>query len=131
MEEVDMKVRATFPGVGNLPPDAPGALLSLVYNRGISMTKPTMEARAGMWAIRMIVRDCGWLTLENPARVVVFRDIAGQLEAMARLWKDDSKSDGDLCDRRRAEARLVRHVLRVTRWAARCRLKPPRARRAQ
>lgn len=107
------KVRETFPGVEVLPPDVQGALLSLVYNRGTSMTKPTMAARAEMRAIWTIVRDCGWLRLENPKRAAVLKEIAGELEAMTRLWRDDPKSDGDLCDRRRAEARLVRDALRV------------------
>lgn len=107
------KTRETFPGVEALPPDAQGALLSLVYNRGTSMTKPSMDARAEMRAIRTIVRDCGWAKLENAKRAAVLKQIAGQLEAMTRLWKENPKSDGDLCDRRRAEARLMTDALRV------------------
>ena len=33
--------------------------------------------------------------------------LATQFRSMKRLWHNDPRSDGDLCDRREAEARLI------------------------
>ena len=82
--------RDAFPGVEKLPPDAQGALLSLVFNRGASCVG---ERRREMRAIRDELAIGGSLAL-----------IAGQIEAMQRLWPDTR----GLRDRRVREAGFVR-----------------------
>jgi len=79
-----------FPGVDKLPPDAQGALFSLVYNRGISMNG---DSRLEMRNIRDAVAK-GDLA-----------EIAKQLRAMKRLWQ--GKNMDGLLKRRDAEAALV------------------------
>jgi hypothetical protein len=103
------RTRAALPGCEFLPADAQGALLSLVFNRGDSMS--TADSRREMRAIRSIVRDCGWKTLRNDARQRVLDDVAAQIRAMKRLW--DPKKLGGLHARRDAEADLVKDALRV------------------
>lgn len=84
------ETRRVFPGVERLPQDAAGALVSLVFNRGGSMSG---ESRREMRAIQKAV-----LTLD-------LREIAAQLRAMKRLWVGRNL-DG-LLRRREDEARLV------------------------
>jgi GH24 family phage-related lysozyme (muramidase) len=79
-----------FPGVDQLPADAQAALLSLVYNRGPSMSG---DRRTEMRAIREAV----------PAGDL--KEIADQLRLMKRLWEGQGL-DG-LLKRRDAEADLV------------------------
>ncbi len=79
-----------FPGVDALPADAQGALFSLVYNRGTSMTG---DSRSEMRAIRDAVPDGD------------LQEIADQLRAMKRLWV--GKGLDGLLKRRDAEADLV------------------------
>ena len=79
-----------FPGVDALPADAQGALFSLVYNRGTSMTG---DSRSEMRAIRDAV----------PAGDL--QKIADQLRAMKRLWV--GKGLDGLLKRRDAEADLA------------------------
>jgi hypothetical protein len=87
--------RETFPGVEKLPLDAQGALLSLVFNRGGSLSG---ERRIEMRAIR----DA--LSGRRPS----LADVAMQVDAMQRLWPDVS----GLRERRRAEAELIRAARR-------------------
>jgi hypothetical protein len=82
--------RDAFPGVEKLPLDAQGALLSLVFNRGASLSG---ERRSEMRAIRDELAGGG-----SPAR------IADLLEAMQRLWPDAR----GLRERRVREAEFVR-----------------------
>lgn len=86
---MDATARA-FPGVTGLPPDAQGALLSLVFNRGASMFG---DARTEMRAIRELVPRGD------------LQGIADQIRAMKRLWAGRGM-DG-LLRRRDAEAALV------------------------
>jgi GH24 family phage-related lysozyme (muramidase) len=94
-----------FPGLEKLPPDAQGALISLVYNRGprLADRDPKVEDRREMRAIRDAVANGDLQT------------IADQLRAMKRLW--EGKQQGGLLKRRDAEADLV----------ASCIVKPPAA----
>jgi GH24 family phage-related lysozyme (muramidase) len=87
--------RDTFAGVEKLPHDAQGALLSLVFNRGTSLTG---ARRTEMRAIRDELAT-GRASLPN---------IADALEAMQRLWPDAR----GLRDRRAREAALVRGAKR-------------------
>jgi GH24 family phage-related lysozyme (muramidase) len=75
-----------------LPADAQGALVSLVYNRGTSMSGPT---RAEMRAIR---DTC------LPRSDV--HCVAGQIRQMCRLWRGTNLEAG-LCGRREDEAGLT------------------------
>ncbi len=88
------RARQAFAGLDQLPLDAQGAILSLVYNRGTSMfDKPGDDRRKEMRAIRDSVGQ---------------KDLAGiafQLRSMKRLW-DPQKARG-LLIRRDAEAALV------------------------
>ena len=83
--------RAFGDALGRLPPPAEGALVSLVYNRGGSMTG---NARREMRAIR---DEC------LPAADVAC--VARELRAMCRLWQGTPNGPG-LCRRRDAEADL-------------------------
>ena len=81
---------SAFPGLDKFPADAYGALVSLVFNRGISMKG---DSRKEMRNIRALVPDLN------------FKRIAVQLRAMKRLWEGQDL-DG-LLKRRDAEADLV------------------------
>ena len=83
--------RTTYPGVQKLPPDAQGMLLSLVYNRGTSLSGPR---RTEMAAIRPLV----------PGGVDNLGAIADEFQKMTRLWAATS----GLQARRRKEAALLR-----------------------
>lgn len=92
------KTLSTYPGsADNLPEDAFGGLVSLIFNRGTDLTG---ERRREMLAIKTIVAAPG----SQGFRCV---EIAKQLRAMKRLWTDYPDSDGDLVDRREAEAKLI------------------------
>lgn len=84
--------RAFREGWDSLPPDAQGALVSVVYNRGASMAGSRNTEKR-------VIRD----------RCVPAADtacIAVQIRAMCRLWVGTPNGDG-LCNRRGAEARLA------------------------
>jgi hypothetical protein len=78
----------TFPGVENLCNSAQTALVSLVFNRGMSLKGPT---RKEMLEIKELVAD------KN------YKQIAQQIRSMKRLWQKGS----GLIDRREKEAKLV------------------------
>ncbi len=80
-----------YPGLDELTPDAAGAIVSLVYNRGTSLQG---DRRAEMRAM---------------VPLVVNKDYAGiaeQLDSMKRLW------DNGLVQRREQEAAMVKNSLR-------------------
>lgn len=78
-----------------LSPDGFGALVSLVYNRGMLVDET--DRRREMLALHK--------AFVNGTADKDF--VAAQLKGMARLWADNKSSDGDLHDRRIAEANLV------------------------
>lgn len=82
------QTRKIYPGIEKLPPDAQGGLLSLVYNRGASLSG---DRRTEMAAIVPLVAK-GDLA-----------GIAAQIRAMKRLWPTVK----GLRDRRDKEADLV------------------------
>jgi GH24 family phage-related lysozyme (muramidase) len=88
------RTEQAFPGVDQLPPDAQGALVSLVFNRGPGMDG---ERRKEMRAVRDAVakKDLG--------------EIARQIRAMKRIWEGQGL-DG-LLRRRDAEADLVESTI--------------------
>lgn len=79
-----------FPGLDNLCPDAAGALVSLVFNRGTS----TVGTR------RREMRAIQGLTASKD-----YAGIAAQLRSMKRIWAGTSVKS--LCQRREEEAVLV------------------------
>lgn len=87
---------SAYPGVDKLMPDAAGALVSLVFNRGAN-TDPNNPRRVEMHNIKDLVikKD--------------YNGIADQLVAMKRIWGDAERG---LRIRRDAEADLVRHAIR-------------------
>jgi GH24 family phage-related lysozyme (muramidase) len=88
------KTEQALPGIYKLPLDAQGALVSLVYNRGTSMTDDSPDDRRK--EMRVIRDAVGRQDL---------KEIAVQLREMKRLWVG-KKLDG-LLKRRDAEAQLV------------------------
>ncbi|HEY5973598.1 MAG TPA: hypothetical protein VIU41_02550 [Geobacteraceae bacterium] len=89
-----LRTEQALPGVTELPDDAQGALLSLVFNRGTSMVG---DRRVEMRAIRDAV----------PQKDL--QEIADQLRSMKRLWV--GKGLDGLLRRREAEALLVESCL--------------------
>jgi GH24 family phage-related lysozyme (muramidase) len=85
-----LKTEMAFPGIDQLPPEAQGALVSLVFNRGTSMEG---DRRSEMRAIRDAVPRGD------------LQEIADQLRSMKRLWVD--KGLDGLLLRRDEEAKLV------------------------
>jgi GH24 family phage-related lysozyme (muramidase) len=83
--------RATFPGVQKLPADAQGMLLSLIYNRGTSLSG---TRRSEMASLKPLIAG-GTRNLE---------EIASKIEQMSRLWPDLP----GLQQRRRKEAAIIR-----------------------
>ena len=91
--EYERRTRRAFgPGYDLLKPAAKGALVSLVYNRGGSMTGDNRRE------MRVIRDEC------VPAQD--YSCIAAQLRAMIRLWRGTVNEKG-LAARREAEARVV------------------------
>jgi hypothetical protein len=90
-----------FPRANLLQPDAFGALVSLVFNRGSRVD--ATDRRREMLEIRNIL-SCGNDEIVDAEDT---RRIAAAVKRMARLWPDNTKSDGDLHDRRLAEAALI------------------------
>ena len=84
------QTKQIYPGVEDLYPDAFGALVSLVFNRGSSLSG---KRRAEMLAIKSLV----------PKRD--YKGIAQQIRNMKRLWRG-AGVDG-LLKRREDEAKLV------------------------
>jgi len=84
--------RKAYPGIENMHADAQAALLSLVYNRGTSMSG---SRRKEMAAIRALV-------LQQD-----YDGIAQQILSMKRLWQ--GKGLSGLLKRRDDEAELVSH----------------------
>jgi GH24 family phage-related lysozyme (muramidase) len=107
------RARRTFPGFDQLPLDAQGALVSLVYNRGGSMRdSPGTDNRREMRAIRDLVPRMD------------LAGIAAQLRSMKRLW--EGKGLAGLLRRREAEAALVESCVAPVIYAARRGIGPRR-----
>jgi hypothetical protein len=94
-----------FPGSADkLTANAFGALVSLIFNRGLAIDGS--DRRREMLEIRKTIiaaqNSCPTRPDSN-----LHATIASLLRSMKRLWHNDPESDGDLVDRREAEARLV------------------------
>ena len=96
------KTLATYPtSAARLPADAFGALVSLIFNRGQDLSG---DRRREMKQIKILLAD---MSVQN---MDLCQKIAAQFRSMKRLWHDDKDSDGDLVDRREAEAQLIENA---------------------
>lgn len=98
--QIKLWAAQTFPGVQTLPPDAQGALTSLVYNRGTDLQGPR---RKEMLDIRTTVADA---SLSLHSKLIKIADL---ILAMNRLWLSTDPASGHpgIRRRRKAEAKLV------------------------
>jgi hypothetical protein len=95
--------RQTFPNFDNLPEDAKGGLVSLVFNRGNALQG---DRRREM----KLIRDGMKLVSVYDQKALTF--IANQIRNMKRIWIGGSIEKG-MSRRRDAEAKLIEDSLKV------------------
>jgi hypothetical protein len=95
--------RQTFPNFDNLPEDAKGGLVSLVFNRGAALEG---DRRREM----KLIRDGMKLVSFYDQKALTF--IANQIRNMKRIWAGGSIEKG-MNRRRDAEAKLIEDSLKV------------------
>ena len=95
--------RQTFPNFDNLPEDAKGGLVSLVFNRGNALEG---DRRREM----KLIRDGMKLVTTFDQKALTF--IANQIRNMKRIWIGGSIEKG-MSRRRDAEAKLIEESLKV------------------
>ena len=95
--------RQTFPNFDNLPEDAKGGLVSLVFNRGAALEG---DRRREM----KLIRDGMKLVSNYDQKALTF--IANQIRKMKRIWIGGSIEKG-MSRRRDAEAKLIEQSLNV------------------
>ena len=95
--------RQTFPNFDNLPEDAKGGLVSLVFNRGAALEG---DRRREM----KLIRDGMKLVSNYDQKALTF--IANQIRNMKRIWAGGSIEKG-MNRRRDAEAKLIEDSLMV------------------
>jgi len=95
--------RQTFPNFDNLPEDAKGGLVSLVFNRGSALEG---DRRREM----KLIRDGMKLVSVYDQKALTF--IANQIRNMKRIWIGGSIEKG-MSRRRDAEAKLIEQSLNV------------------
>jgi len=93
----------TFPNFDNLPEDAKGGLVSLVFNRGNALEG---DRRREM----KLIRDGMKLVSNYDQKALTF--IANQIRNMKRIWIGGSIEKG-MSRRRDAEAKLIEDSLKV------------------
>ena len=93
--------RQTFPNFDNLPEDAKGGLVSLVFNRGAALEG---DRRREM----KLIRDGMKLVSVYDQKALTF--IANQIRNMKRIWIGGSIEKG-MSRRRDAEAKLIEESL--------------------
>ena len=93
----------TFPNFDNLPEDAKGGLVSLVFNRGAALEG---DRRREM----KLIRDGMKLVSNYDQKALTF--IANQIRNMKRIWAGGSIEKG-MSRRRDAEAKLIEDSLKV------------------
>jgi hypothetical protein len=92
-----------YPNAIKGPADCFGALVSLVFNRGDDLRdRPGRKPRGEMRSIAQT------LAQRDPAAKTTWMRVADLIEAQARYWPNNLRSDSDLHDRRVDEAALVR-----------------------
>jgi len=95
--------KQTFPNFDNLPEDAKGGLVSLVFNRGNALEG---DRRREM----KLIRDGMKLVTTFDQKALTF--IANQIRNMKRIWIGGSIEKG-MSRRRDAEAKLIEESLKV------------------
>ena len=95
--------RQTFPNFNNLPEDAKGGLVSLVFNRGAALEG---DRRREM----KLIRDGMKLVSVYDQKALTF--IANQIRNMKRIWIGGSIEKG-MSRRRDAEAKIIEDSLNV------------------
>jgi hypothetical protein len=95
--------KETFPNFDNLPEDAKGGLVSLVFNRGNALEG---DRRREM----KLIRDGMKLVFNYDQKALTF--IANQIRNMKRIWIGGSIEKG-MSRRRDAEAKLIEQSLNV------------------
>jgi hypothetical protein len=95
--------RETFPNFDNLPEDAKGGLVSLVFNRGAALEG---DRRREM----KLIRDGMKLVSNYDQKALTF--IANQIRNMKRIWIGGAIEKG-MSRRRDAEAKLIEESLKV------------------
>jgi GH24 family phage-related lysozyme (muramidase) len=95
--------KETFPNFDNLPEDAKGGLVSLVFNRGNALEG---DRRREM----KLIRDGMAITSTFDQKALSF--IANQIRSMKRIWIGGSIEKG-MSRRRDAEAKLIEESLNV------------------
>jgi hypothetical protein len=95
--------RETFPNFDNLPEDAKGGLVSLVFNRGNALEG---DRRREM----KLIRDGMKLVSTYDQKALTF--IANQIRNMKRIWIGGSIEKG-MSRRRDAEAKIIEESLKV------------------
>jgi len=95
--------RETFPNFDNLPEDAKGGLVSLVFNRGNALEG---DRRREM----KLIRDAMAITSTFDQKALSF--IANQIRNMKRIWIGGSIEKG-MSRRRDAEAKIIEESLKV------------------
>jgi len=95
--------KQTFPNFDNLPEDAKGGLVSLVFNRGAALEG---DRRREM----KLIRDGMKLVSVYDQKALTF--IANQIRNMKRIWIGGSIEKG-MSRRRDAEAKLIEESLKV------------------
>jgi hypothetical protein len=95
--------KQTFPNFDNLPEDAKGGLVSLVFNRGAALEG---DRRREM----KLIRDGMKLVSNYDQKALTF--IANQIRNMKRIWIGGSIEKG-MSRRRDAEAKLIEESLKV------------------
>jgi len=95
--------KQTFPNFDNLPEDAKGGLVSLVFNRGNALEG---DRRREM----KLIRDGMKLVSTYDQKALTF--IANQIRKMKRIWIGGSIEKG-MSRRRDAEAKLIEQSLNV------------------
>jgi len=93
--------KQTFPNFDNLPEDAKGGLVSLVFNRGAALEG---DRRREM----KLIRDGMKLVSVYDQKALTF--IANQIRNMKRIWAGGSIEKG-MSRRRDAEAKLIEEAL--------------------
>jgi GH24 family phage-related lysozyme (muramidase) len=95
--------KQTFPNFDNLPEDAKGGLVSLVFNRGNALEG---DRRREM----KLIRDGMKLVSSFDQKALTF--IANQIRSMKRIWIGGSIEKG-MSRRRDAEAKIIEESLKV------------------
>lgn len=96
---------AIYPSLNSLPTLCRSVLVSLVFNRGNSLSG---SRRTEMRAIRDILKAADSLEMNKPKRKMILSDVEDELVSMKRIWGLDS----GLAKRRQSEANLWRQGLR-------------------